>query len=222
MCSSDLRLYRDTGSDDARARAIRCGEHLLAQPRLGTEGRRSWAIPGKAGKSLNGMSHGAAGFAHALATLATATGREDFAQAAAECIAFEDSTYDAERHNWPDLRTDETHWPCQWCHGATGIGLARLGAMRLGTGKARATSTALADIENAVIGVQTHKLTPVDTLCCGTLGGIEFLCEAAETLKRGELRETAARRLLAVVERAGALGDYRWNNGERQIGRAHV
>lgn len=212
-----LRLHRDTGSDDARMRAIKCGEHLLAQPRLGAQGRRSWAIPGKPGRSLNGMSHGAAGFAHSLAALAAATGREDFAQAAAECIAFEDSTYDAERHNWPDLRADETHWPCQWCHGATGIGLARLGAMRLGTDTARSTAAARVDIENAVIGVQTNKLTPVDTLCCGTLGGVEFLCEAADALARGDLRETAARRLLAVVERAGAFGDYRWNNGERQF-----
>ena len=54
------------------------------------------------------MSHGAAGFAYALASLAQATGRQElrqeFAQAAAECIAFENSSYDAERHNWPDLR----------------------------------------------------------------------------------------------------------------------
>jgi type 2 lantibiotic biosynthesis protein LanM len=207
-----LRLYRDTQSAAVLAPATKCGEHLLAQPRLGPEGRRSWAIPGKDGKLLNGMSHGAAGFAYALASLAAATGREDFAQAAAECVAFEDSTYDAGRRNWPDLRASETHWPCQWCHGATGIGLARLGMS-----KRRGTRSALADIENAAAGVQHNKPTPVDTLCCGTLGGIEFLCEAAGTLKRDDLRETAARRLLAVVEHARAVGDYRWNNGKRQF-----
>ena len=37
-----LRLHRDTGSRMALSRAIRCGEHLLAQPRSGAEGRRSW------------------------------------------------------------------------------------------------------------------------------------------------------------------------------------
>jgi len=158
------------------------------------------------------MSHGAAGFAHALASLAAASGREDFAQAAAECVAFEDSTYDAERRNWPDLRSSEAHWPSQWCHGATGIGLARIGMS-----KTRSTLIARADIENAVAGVQQNTPTPVDTLCCGTLGGIEFLCEAADTLNRGELRETAARRLLAVLERARASGDYRWNTGKRQF-----
>ena len=207
-----LRLYRDTQSDDVLARAAKCGEHLLAQRRLGPGGRRSWAIQGKDGKTLNGMSHGAAGFAYALSSLAGATGREEFAAAAAECIAFEDSSYDAARHNWPDLRGSEAHWPCQWCHGATGIGLARLG-MSKRAGPERVFS----DIEHAVAGVTQNRPTPVDTLCCGTLGGIEFLCEAASTLKRDDLREAAAQRLKAVLDRAAAAGDYRWNNGQRQF-----
>ena len=62
------------------------------------------------------MSHGAAGFAYALALLAAATGREEFAQAAAECIAFENSSYDPGRSNWPDLRGVEPSWLCQWCY----------------------------------------------------------------------------------------------------------
>ena len=37
-----LRLYRDTQSDEALTRAIRCGEHLLARDRVGVIGRRSW------------------------------------------------------------------------------------------------------------------------------------------------------------------------------------
>jgi type 2 lantibiotic biosynthesis protein LanM len=207
-----LRLYRDTGSAAVLERAAKCGAHLLAQPRLGPQGRRSWPIPGTDGKMLNGMSHGAAGFAYALAALAAATGRDDFADAAAECIAFEDSSYDGERHNWPDLRASQTHWPCQWCHGATGIGLARLGI-----GKQRGAPAVQADIANAVAGVQLNAATPVDTLCCGTLGGIEFLCDAAGALDRGDLHDIAAQRLLAVVERAGATGDYRWNNGKRHF-----
>ena len=75
----------------------------------------------------------------------------------------------------------------------------------------------LSDIENAVAGVQQNKPTPVDTLCCGTLGGIEFLCEAGGALKRDDLRAAAARRLMAVLDRANTTGDYRWNNGKRQF-----
>src|SRR5262249_34564529 len=121
-----LRLYRDTQSEGVLERAIKCGEHLMSQPRLGPDGRRSWVGQGFGARPLNGMSHGAAGFAYALASLAAASGREEFARAAAECIAFEDSSYDAEHKNWPDLRDPSgPAWSCRWCHGAPGIGLAR-------------------------------------------------------------------------------------------------
>jgi len=213
-----LRLYRDTQSPFVLGRAVKCGEHLLAQSRIGPEGRRSWAGQGSGAKDpahgLNGMSHGAAGFAYALAALAAASGRDDFAAAAAECIAFEDSTYDAARHNWPDLRTPEPHWPCQWCHGAPGIGLARLGAKKRG---ALDTTLLATDIANATDGVAQSSRGGVDTLCCGTLGRIEFFCEAADALGRSDLRTLAAQCLTAVMARAAATGDYRWNAGKRQF-----
>ncbi len=221
-----LRLHSDTQSPFALGRAVKCGEHLLAQSRICPEGRPSWAGQGSGAKGpahgLNGMSHGAAGFAYALAALAAVTGRDDFAAAAEECIAFEDSTYDAVRHNWPDLRTAEPHWPCQWCHGAPGIGLARLGAKKRGAMysamySAMATAALATDIANAAAGVAQSSLGGVDTLCCGTLGRIEFFCEAADALGRSDLRTLAARRLTAVMARAAATGDYRWNAGKRQF-----
>jgi len=42
------------------------------------------------------MSHGAAGFAYALSSLAAAAGREDFAAAARECVDFENSSFNAQ------------------------------------------------------------------------------------------------------------------------------
>jgi type 2 lantibiotic biosynthesis protein LanM len=211
-----LRLYRDTRSDDVLRRAEKCGEHLLGQPRLGPEGRRTWVGQGSGPRGLNGMSHGAAGFAYALASLAQATGRQELrqelAQAAAECIAFENSSYDAERHNWPDLREEGgPSWPCQWCHGAPGIGLARIATSRLrGMDAARLA----ADIENAIEGVKLGRPTALDTLCCGALGGVEFFCEAGAALGRDDLRALAALRLTAVLQTAAAAGDYRWNSGK--------
>jgi lantibiotic modifying enzyme len=216
-----LRLHRDTRSAAVLDRAVKCGEHLLAQRRVGADGRRTWTGQDPAAnpslRGINGMSHGAAGFAFALSSLARATGRDDFADAAAECIAFEDASYDASRHNWPDLRTANAEtWPCQWCHGAPGIGLARVGMERFGMPKSGAALLAT-DIRNAAIGVERASPGAVDTLCCGILGRIEFLCEAAGTLDRGDLRELAARRLLTVLQRAAATGDYRWNSGKRQF-----
>ena len=218
-----LRMHRDTQSDDVLARAIRCGEHLLAQDRTGPAGHRSWIGQGLGGLPLNGMSHGAAGFAYALASLAAVSGREQFADAAAECIAFEDQTYDPARHNWPDLRVPgQPLWPCQWCHGAPGIGMARLAtARRIHANSALEAkfggTLVAADIDNALESVKQAWPGQLDTLCCGTLGGIEFLCEAADRAGAREISELAARRLGTVVANAASAGDYRWNSGKRQF-----
>jgi type 2 lantibiotic biosynthesis protein LanM len=210
-----LRLYRDTQSADVLARAVKCGEHLLGQPRLGEAGRRSWIGQGFGTKALNGMSHGAAGFAYALGSLAAVTGRQDFAAAAAECIAFEDSNYDAEQGNWPDFRAgDRPAWPCQWCHGAPGIGLARVGTAMRGGGDPELLRQS---VRNAAEGASRWAPNRLDTLCCGALGGVEFFCAAAETLDRPDLRELAAQRLLTIVRRAAASGDYAWNSGKRRF-----
>jgi type 2 lantibiotic biosynthesis protein LanM len=218
-----LRLYRDTQSDDVLDRAIRCGEHLLRQDRLGPNGRRSWIGQGFGGSPLNGMSHGAAGFAYALASLAAASGHEEFAAAAAECIAFEDASYDTEHHNWPDLRGgSQLQWPCQWCHGAPGIGLARLATARRIAAKPAVRDTINAarlddDVTKAIEGVRRARPAQLDTLCCGTLGGIEFLCESANSTGGDKIGELALRRLTAVLGGSAANGDYRWNSGNRRF-----
>ena len=210
-----LRLYSDTHSSDVLKRATKCGEHLLRQPRVGPEGRRCWSGLGSPPHGLNGMSHGAAGFTYALASLAAATGRDEFAKAASECIAFEDTSYDAERNNWPDLRGDgEPTWSCQWCHGAPGIGLARIATIKRGGFDSKLLAT---DIRNALVGVERGWPGQVDTLCCGALGSIEFFCEAGNALGRNDLRELASRRLMSLLEAATSTGDYRWNSGNRQF-----
>ena len=210
-----LRLYRDTQSSDVLKRAIKCGEYLLRQPRVGPEGHRGWSGQGSGPHGLNGMSHGAAGFAYALASLSAATGRDEFAKATSECIAFENLSYDAERSNWPDLRGDgEPGWPCQWCHGAPGIGLARIAMTKRGGLDSKLLAT---DIRNALVGVERGWPGPLDTLCCGALGSIEFFCEAGSALGRSDLRELASRRLMSLLEAATSTGDYRWNSGNRQF-----
>ena len=213
-----LRLYRDSPSAAVLERAAKCGEHLLAQPRA-ANGGGSWIGQGIGERALNGMSHGAAGYAYALAALAAATGRDDFANAAAECIAYENASYDGEWTNWPDLRvTGEPAFVCQWCHGAPGIGLARIGMVRRGRlGGNIDPNVVDMDIRNALAGVERGWPGHVDTLCCGTLGSIEFFCEAADALGRDDLRELASRRMAELMANAAASGDYLFNTGGRQF-----
>ena len=209
------RLYRETNSSDVLRRAAYCGEHLLRQRRVAQEGHKSWIGQGFGSHGLNGMSHGAAGFAYALASLSAATGREEFAQAASECIEFEDSSYDEKRHNWPDLRGGgEPQWASQWCHGAPGIGLARIATSKQGVLDVRPL---VRDISQALEGTEQGWPTRLDTLCCGTLGCIEFLRGASSILARTDLRELASQRLMGIVEAAKLNGDYRWNGGSRRF-----
>ena len=210
-----LRLYRDGNSEYVLNRALKCGEHLLNQSRMGEKGSRSWSSQAFSQQALNGMSHGAAGFSYALASLSAVTGQERFSNAALECIAFENSSYDEDHHNWPDMRTgEEPSWTCQWCHGAPGIGLARVATARQGQIDRNLMTS---DIQKAVEGTTNGWPGLVDTLCCGTLGSIELLREAGVTLRRRDLNELASRRLSAVLQNAKSAGDYRWNSGNRRF-----
>jgi lantibiotic modifying enzyme len=144
-------------------------------------------VPKFGGKvPLLGVSHGAAGFAWALLDLAALTGEERFRKAGCAAIAYERSMFSAEARNWPDLRQLEVS--CQpldrkpdfhlaWCHGAPGIGLARL--------------RSLPYLDNASIRheIDVALQTTVDQgfghnhcLCHGDLGNLELLSQASRTL----------------------------------------
>ena len=202
-----LRLYRDTEADEVLDRAVACGTHLLTQQRRGPDARRSWPCRVSNDQVLNGISHGAAGFAYALAALGTVAGRGDFADAAVECLEFERSNFDPQWGDWRDFRVPEPHWRSQWCHGAVGIGLARLGMSKLGSSWGDAVR---ADIDRALTGASRGWPGHADTLCCGALGSVELAREAGKVLGRGDLQELSSLRLSAVLHSKSSAGSYRW------------
>jgi type 2 lantibiotic biosynthesis protein LanM len=205
-----LRLHRQTGSDDALRIATACGRHLLARDRVGSDGARTW-VSAAFGRPVNGMSHGAAGYAYALASLAAATGVDEFAAAASECVTFEAKTFDTGNANWADMRgVASTRVPTKWCYGAPGIGLSRAAIQKhtpyLG-------DACRVDIARALASVEQGWAVPTDTLCCGTLGSIEFLAETGALLDRDDLSRLAATRLFQVLHTAHTAGDYRYTTG---------
>ena len=213
-----LALYRKTHSSEVLEKAVLCGEHLLNTPRIGELGSRTWVGLGLGGSPLNGMSHGAAGYAYALSSLHQMTHRSDFADAAMECLAYEQSQYEELEHNWPDLRGDGDGKPlkmmvCQWCHGATGIGLARIGQVKAGA----SLDLLKADIENASTCVERNWPNKMDTLCCGTLGGIEFLREAGDILNDEKIQQLALNRLKEIIATRYKHGKYIIGVGDNQF-----
>src|SRR5207253_1092982 len=122
---------RTTSSQAALAAAVQCGEHLIRHARPMEVGL-GWGTAAQ-GKALCGFSHGTAGVAWALLELAALTGQTRFREAALGAIAYERSQFLPEVGNWPDWRADATAASpsvpavmVAWCHGASGIGLARL------------------------------------------------------------------------------------------------
>jgi lantibiotic modifying enzyme len=191
-----LALYDLQHDPTILDRAIACGQHLLESRTASPSGLRAW--PTLSDRLLTGFSHGAAGIAYALLRLFAATRDEIYREAAAEGIAYEDSMFIPERANWLDLRAEaQPAFMNSWCHGAPGIGLARVGGLPwLDTGRIR---------EDITVAMQTTRrvgLGGQDHLCCGNLGRVECLLTAAEALVMPEWAEIALARAYQVAGQA--------------------
>jgi lantibiotic modifying enzyme len=203
-------LARATGDPVVVRLAEAAGDHLLGHRTKAPTGHQVWA----AGRmpALTGLSHGAAGIALALLRLADLAGAERFREAAREAIAFERAAYSAEHGGWPDFRPrpdgGPTGYPCQWCHGAAGIGLARL-ASRAALGDPAVDG----EIRAAVSATLAWTLPGPDHYCCGSLGRIETLFAVARANADAALGAEAEGRLDAVITAAERRGAYRWIQG---------
>jgi type 2 lantibiotic biosynthesis protein LanM len=182
--------------------AIACGEHLLEARTVTDSGLRAWVADG--GRRATGFSHGTAGIAYSLLRLYGHTQDPRFLEAAKEAIAFEDTQYSPENHNWVDFREPgEPAYQWQWCHGAPGIGLARLGGLGI-----LDTEQVREDIDLAVQTTIEFGVQGVDHPCCGNTGRAEFLLSAGQRLARPELEEHARANAWRAVSRAERTGGF--------------
>lgn len=157
------------------------GEHLLTQAR---QMERGWGWQTIAGyPPLTGMSHGAAGIAYSLFWLAAVSHQERFHAMALEGLAYERALFSAEQKNWPHLLESESQgkngqrFRHFWCHGAPGIGLARLASLPY-------IHDELIDeeIEAALQTTLAHGFGHNHSLCHGDFGNLEMLLLASQVL----------------------------------------
>ncbi|MEH2072559.1 MAG: type 2 lanthipeptide synthetase LanM family protein [Nostoc sp.] len=183
-----LALHQATLEQIALEQAIACGHHLLNNRVTSDSEFRAW-VTGE-DKLLTGFSHGAAGIAYALLRLYKTTQELNFLKAAESAIAYERSVFSPAAGNWPDLRaialTQNKPFMTSWCHGAPGIGLARLGGLMI-----LDTTEIRQEIGVALNTTQQFGLEARDNLCCGNFGRIEVLLVAAQKLSQPKLWETA-------------------------------
>jgi lantibiotic biosynthesis protein len=138
-----LRLATHTDGERLRAAAIAFAEELATDA---TRSEATWCWEneracghGMGPTPLCGLAHGASGMGLALVEAGVHSGRDDLVEGGLAAFRYEDRLYDAEHENWPDLRelegdgngqaaTPRMSFMVAWCHGAAGIGLARLRA----------------------------------------------------------------------------------------------
>ena len=195
--------------------AVRHGAHL-ADAATRTAKGWSWDTLGAPNEPhLLGYAHGASGVAFALGALSRATARREFFDAAQEGLRYERAHFRASEGNWPDLRsfvqkgpTGEPPCMLAWCHGAPGIGFARLALHRLFPDDAPILAEAETAIRTTAASLgQGSSGTGNFSLCHGDGGNADLLILAADLLSRPDLRRDAegfAGRALDRVEDARA------------------
>jgi class II lanthipeptide synthase len=184
--------------------AIHCGDRLLATTQPMPRGTAWTALKGE--PPLGGLSHGAAGFALSLLRLSAYSGEDRFFRCALSALEYERSLLVPGRNNWADLRVLPSRkrgpdhggesapaFTVAWCHGAPGIGLARLGALdQLDDAYVRE------EIDVALRATKQYGFAMNHSLCHGALGNVELLLTAAQSLDRPEDHQ-ALRQATAVV-----------------------
>ena len=184
-------LHRVTGEARLLPVIARCADHLLATAQPVGNGNAAgvgWVVPNMGGLPLAGFSHGAAGMAWALDTAAQLCANADYAATAAAARRYEASLFDAAAQNWRDLRREEGDAPVDpatapagmwaWCHGAPGIGLARL-SRYAATDDPAQRADLTREIRAALASTTAHGFGHGHSLCHGDFGNLDLLVTAA-------------------------------------------
>jgi type 2 lantibiotic biosynthesis protein LanM len=203
--ASLISLFRAAPSERALATTIKCGDHLIRHAQAMAEGV-AWPPHGIGpAKPLTGFSHGTAGIAWALLELAAVTGEERFRKTALSAIAYERSVFSPQAGNWPDHRLVEAAGPQKgkeigfntfyWCHGAPGIGLSRLRALRH-----LHDPVVQHEVDTALTSTLAHGFDRGHSLCHGDLGNVELLLQAGQTFHEERWLFEAYRRAAMVLD----------------------
>ncbi|MFI7120338.1 type 2 lanthipeptide synthetase LanM family protein [Amycolatopsis sp. NPDC049868] len=207
-----LAARRILGDELALAVATAAAERLLATQTDVGAGYRAWpSVISTSSIPLAGFSHGASGYAVALSRVDELEPDPRYRAAIRHALNYERSLYDAAAGNWRDAReiaAGKGEFMTAWCHGAPGIGLARLELLGSRTDDMLREQLA-DDLEIAVRATLAAGLdgSAIDglgnqSLCHGDFGNLEFLRRYAHTTgNRGMAIRT--RRLLRTVVEVG-------------------
>jgi len=203
-----IPYYELTGDPVALKLAIKNGEGLVQLAEVQEHGV-AWKIEHLSDtfhidKPMAGFSHGVAGIAWSLMKLSELSNRVDFHNLALRAIDYERSLFIEKNGNWLDLRfTDEREaaFMTAWCHGAPGIGMARLDTLKLGDYHFEK------EIQTAIKTAQSDLFLNYNhSLCHGDLGNLDFLLYASQILndkKMQNIVNDAAHYIITDIHKHG-------------------
>jgi lantibiotic modifying enzyme len=181
--------------------AARLGGLLVDAAVRGAEGA-SWPSGLGESRDLLGISHGTTGIALALLELHRVRPGTRFLETAREALRYERALFDPGRRNWPDFRPvpgapagQAPGFPVGWCHGSTGMAIARLRLRELLPDSPELLAEIDAGVANAAVALNIPLAPPTAdfTLCHGSTGNAELLLLAGQRLGRPDLVEAARR-----------------------------
>jgi type 2 lantibiotic biosynthesis protein LanM len=190
-----------------------CGERILAKAEPQQQGF-GWRMPLAGNRALAGISHGAAGISLSLLRLYGRSGDARFRAAAIGGMEFERALFSETDQNWPDLRAGaeaskgtgvdggagQRHM-LAWCHGAPGVGLARVAGLPwLDDAEVRG------EIDIAARSTLLRGFGENHTLCHGDVGNVELLFAAARVSGDADLERQAWQMAGGIVDSIHAEG----------------
>ena len=194
---------------------------------------QGWSWPVETGaieatRSLTGLAHGAAGIGWSLLEVGNATGDEAFVDAAHQAFRYENQWFRPGEDNWPDFREEDGDDApvCEaWCHGAPGIGLARLRAVELQLPEYRGDAAAALRTTRSALASGGHGREDF-SLCHGRSGLMEILKYGGRVLGEGGDEAMIREVTLAAADRYGAsdwpVGVRRGGNPSLMLGLAGI
>ncbi len=182
-----LNLYTYCPQPIIMEAAVACGEHIRQQINF----ENPWDSLQKLDIGV-GFAQGGAGIALALLKLAHHTGQVSFSQAATLLVNYERRLlHQADRHE------------VGWCHGLTGIGLARLHSL-----PHTDDPEMYIEVKKAVTMIRDQGFNRNHSLCHGDLGIIDFLYQAGRILHEDAIHQEVNQRLPYILSSIDIHGPF--------------
>jgi hypothetical protein len=204
-------LYKETSEDYLLDIIIQFAENLVSNIKFHKHGI-FWDENLNAKMPLCGLAHGNSGIGLILIEVGNFFRNKALTEIGKSALKYENHFYNPKQENWEDLRLVElfdknpefinqliknnnltlfntTHYMSAWCHGAIGIGLARLNLFSSSLNKSY-----LKEIYNVISlteSLLTNSTYYTSTICHGSLGNSLFLLHAYNILNKKKYLQNA-------------------------------